>query len=166
MAVPQLRWLVTGFPTWQTGFQHGSGHVGFVVDKVALEHGFSGYFGYLRQSFQRLLHVHHPLSSGDGARGQIVTDVPRELSLSPPQETKTKMTAWGGGKKWFSYSEPREGPWILLLRGHADPKGRSRTGGEGQRPASAGKEPSFPYIIWSPCSVGFTEATKVRYRLT
>jgi hypothetical protein len=36
MAVEQLRRLVTGFPLRQPGFEHGSGHVGFVVDKVAL----------------------------------------------------------------------------------------------------------------------------------
>jgi hypothetical protein len=67
--------------------------VGFVVDKVALEQFFSEYFGFPCQfSFHRLLHVHH-LSSGDGTRGQLVTDVPSGLSLTPPQETK-KNKVW------------------------------------------------------------------------
>jgi hypothetical protein len=36
-----------------------SGHVGFVVDKVALGRVSSMYFGFLRQfSFHKLLHVH------------------------------------------------------------------------------------------------------------
>jgi hypothetical protein len=35
-AVPLLRRLVAGFPTQWPGFEHGSGHVGFVVDKAEL----------------------------------------------------------------------------------------------------------------------------------
>jgi hypothetical protein len=43
-----------------------SGHVGFVVDKVALWQVFSDYFGFPCQfSFHRLLHTHR-LSSGAG----------------------------------------------------------------------------------------------------
>jgi hypothetical protein len=34
--VPSLRRLVAGFPTRRHGFDPGSGHVIFVVDKVAL----------------------------------------------------------------------------------------------------------------------------------
>jgi hypothetical protein len=62
--------------------------VGFVVDKVALGQVFSEYFGFPCQfSFHRLLHTHH-LLPGAGTVGQMVADVPSELSLTPPQETK------------------------------------------------------------------------------
>jgi hypothetical protein len=43
---PYLRRLVAGFPAWRSGFEPGSGHVGFVVDKVALGQVFSEYFGF------------------------------------------------------------------------------------------------------------------------
>jgi hypothetical protein len=36
MAVPRLRRLVAGLSLWMPGFDPGSVHVGFVVDKVAL----------------------------------------------------------------------------------------------------------------------------------
>jgi hypothetical protein len=63
--------------------------VGFVVDKVALGQFFFKYFGFPCQfSFHRLLHIHHHLSSGAGTIGKLVTDVPRGLSLAPPQESK------------------------------------------------------------------------------
>jgi hypothetical protein len=35
-AVPQFRKLVAGFPSQRSGFEHGSGHMGFVVDEVPL----------------------------------------------------------------------------------------------------------------------------------
>jgi hypothetical protein len=60
------------------------GHMGFVVDQVALEQGqvFSEYFGFPCQfAFHRLLHTHH-LSSGAGTIGQLVAAVPRGLSLT------------------------------------------------------------------------------------
>jgi hypothetical protein len=63
------------------------GHVGFVVDKLALGHVFSENFGLPCQfSFHRLLHT-HCLSSGAGTIGQLVADVRSGLSLAPPQET-------------------------------------------------------------------------------
>jgi hypothetical protein len=34
--------------------------------------------------------MHHHLSSGAGAIGQTVADVPSGLSLTPPQETKER----------------------------------------------------------------------------
>jgi hypothetical protein len=72
--------------------------VGFVVDKVALEHVFSGYVGFPCQfSFHRLLHIHHHLSSGAGIIGQLVADIPTELSLTPPNETKKNI--FNGGAK-------------------------------------------------------------------
>jgi hypothetical protein len=64
--------------------------VGFVVDKVALGQVSSEYFGFPCQfSLHRLLHSHH-LSSEAGTIGQLVTDIPSGLSLTPPRETKKK----------------------------------------------------------------------------
>jgi hypothetical protein len=66
------------------------GHVGFVVDEVALEQVSSEYFDFTCSfSFHRLLHIHH-LSSGAGTVGQLVAGVPSGLSLTPRQETKKK----------------------------------------------------------------------------
>jgi hypothetical protein len=70
-------------PTSVPGFEPRSGHVGFVVDKVALGQVFSEYFGFpCKFSFHRLLHIHH-LSSGAGTIGQLVADVGSGLSLTP-----------------------------------------------------------------------------------
>jgi hypothetical protein len=45
-------------------FEAGSGHVGFVVDKVVLGQVFSEYFGFpCQSSFHQLLHNHPHLSS-------------------------------------------------------------------------------------------------------
>jgi hypothetical protein len=38
-----LKGLVAGFPLRRPGFEHRSGHVGFVVDKIALGQIFSEY---------------------------------------------------------------------------------------------------------------------------
>jgi hypothetical protein len=63
VAVPYLRRLVAGFPLRRPGFDPRSGHVGFVLYKVALWQVFSEYFGFLYQfSFRQMLHTH--LSSG------------------------------------------------------------------------------------------------------
>jgi hypothetical protein len=81
--------IVAGSPP-RPRFETRSGHVGFVVDKVALGQVFSQYFDFPCQfSFHRLLHTHH-LSSGAGTTGQLVAGVPSGLSLTPPQET-TKL---------------------------------------------------------------------------
>jgi hypothetical protein len=62
------------------------GHMGFVVDKVALGLVFSEYFGFSYQcSFHRLLYIHH-LIAGAGRIGQLVADVRNERSLTPLQE--------------------------------------------------------------------------------
>jgi hypothetical protein len=83
-----LRRLVAGFPPWRPGFEPRSGHVGFVVGKVALGQVFSEYFDFPCQFlFHRLLHIHHHLSSGAGTIGQLVADVPSGLSLTPPRPT-------------------------------------------------------------------------------
>jgi hypothetical protein len=90
-AVLQLWRSDAGFPQWWPGFHPRSGHVGFVVDKVALGQDLSKYFGFPCQfSFHRLLHTHHHLSSGAGTIGQLVADLPSGLSLTPPQETEKK----------------------------------------------------------------------------
>jgi hypothetical protein len=63
MAVSQLRWLAAGFPQRRPGFQPGSGHLGFLVDKVALGHVFSKYFGSpanYSNDCSTLIIVHHP----------------------------------------------------------------------------------------------------------
>jgi hypothetical protein len=60
-----------GFPPRRPGFESGSGHVGFMVDKVALGHVFSEYFGLPCQfAFHQLLHNHPHLSSGACTLGQ------------------------------------------------------------------------------------------------
>jgi hypothetical protein len=64
------------------------GHMGFVVDKMAMGQVFSEYFGFPRQfSFPRLIHTHH-LSTGASTIGQLVADVPSGGSLTPTQGTK------------------------------------------------------------------------------
>jgi hypothetical protein len=69
-AVPQLKRLVAGFPPRRPRFDPRSGHLGFVVGKVALGQVFSENFGFpCQSSFHRLLHNHH-LSSGAGTIGQ------------------------------------------------------------------------------------------------
>jgi hypothetical protein len=80
LAVPYFRHLVAGFPPRRLGFEPGSGHVGFVVDKVPLGQVFSKYLGFHCQfAFHWLLHTHH-LSSRAGTIGQTVATVPSGLS--------------------------------------------------------------------------------------
>jgi hypothetical protein len=89
MAVTYLRRLYAGFPPRRPGVEPRPGHVGFVVDKVALGQVFSEYFDFSCQfSFHSLLHTHHHLSSRAGTTGQLVADVQSGLSLNPPEETK------------------------------------------------------------------------------
>jgi hypothetical protein len=53
------------------GFEPGSGHVGFVVDKVVLGQVFSEYFGFpCQSSVHQLLHNRTHLSSGACTIGQ------------------------------------------------------------------------------------------------
>jgi hypothetical protein len=59
-----------------------SGHVGFVVDEVALGQDFSEYFGFPCQfSFHLLLYTY--LSSGAGNSSPVLAAVPSGLSLTP-----------------------------------------------------------------------------------
>jgi hypothetical protein len=83
VAVPQLRRSVAGFPQWRPGFEPRSGHVGFMIDKIALGQVFSEVLRLpLPFSFHRLLQFHH-LSSGAGTIGQLVADVPNGLKSHP-----------------------------------------------------------------------------------
>jgi hypothetical protein len=67
----QGRAIAQAVSRWLLRFDPRSGHVGFVVDKVAVGQVFSEYFGFSCQSsFHRLLHNHHHRSSGDGTIGQ------------------------------------------------------------------------------------------------
>jgi hypothetical protein len=86
--VSQLKWSVAGFPQRRLGLEPRPGHVGFVVDKVALGQVFSEHFSFSCHSFHRLLHTQHHPSFGAGTIGQILVDVPSRLSLTPPQEAK------------------------------------------------------------------------------
>jgi hypothetical protein len=71
------------------GFEPMSRHVGFVVHKVAPGQVYSKYFGFPCQfSIHWLLQIQHNLLSRADKIGQIVADVPSELSLTPPRKTK------------------------------------------------------------------------------
>jgi hypothetical protein len=83
-----LKRLVAGFPLRRPEFGCSSGHVGFLVDKVALGQVSSYYLGYSCQLFHKLLHTHRHPSSGTGVIGQIMADTPSGLSLTPPQIEK------------------------------------------------------------------------------
>jgi hypothetical protein len=61
----------------------GSGHVGSVMDKVALGQVFSEYFGFpCQSSFHQLLHNHPHLSSGGCTIGQKWPQY--QVDLVPP----------------------------------------------------------------------------------
>jgi hypothetical protein len=83
------------------------GHVGFVIDKVALGQVFSEYFGFPCQfSFHRLFHTHH-LSSGAGTMGRYWPTYQSDC-LTPPQETKQKYTYYLGGSSPPAAAEGRD----------------------------------------------------------
>jgi hypothetical protein len=108
-----------------TAAEPRSGHVGFVVDKVALGQVFSEYFGFSCQfPFHRLLHI-HPLSSGAGTVGQTVADVPSGLSLTPPQETEEKKTNVESQPRWGP-SEENERRHTKISALDSDPRTSSR----------------------------------------
>jgi hypothetical protein len=103
--MPELRRLVASFPPLQIGFVPISGHVGFVVDEVALGQILSEYFGFpVQLAFHRLLHSHQHLSDGAGVIGQTVAAVPSGLSLTP----------WEKLKKNTPYTEPKNYLQLLL----------------------------------------------------
>jgi Zn-dependent M28 family amino/carboxypeptidase len=77
---------------WLPRFDPRSGHVGFVVDKVALGQVFSEYFGFpCRSSFHQLLHDHHHLSSGAGTIGQQWPTYQVDPVSPHPQKRKKKL---------------------------------------------------------------------------
>jgi hypothetical protein len=89
LVVPELRRLVAGFSPQRPGFEPRSGHVGFVVDKVALGQVFSEYFGFPCQfSFLGLLRTH--LSSGAGTIGQLVATY--QVDSVTPKRKKLNYT--------------------------------------------------------------------------
>jgi hypothetical protein len=78
-----------GFPPRRPGFDSKSGHVGFVVDKVALGQFSSSCFGFPSQfSFHQILRTH--LSSEAGVIVQLVASIPSGLSLTPSREKRQK----------------------------------------------------------------------------
>jgi hypothetical protein len=79
--------LVTGIPSRRPWIEPRSGHVGFVVDKVALGQVF---FRVLRFPLPILIPptAPHSFVIRGGTTGQLVADVPSGLSLTPLQETK------------------------------------------------------------------------------
>jgi hypothetical protein len=101
--------LVAGFPPRLPGFELGSGHVGFVVDEVALGQVFSEYFCFPCQfSFHQVFHIHHHLTPGAGTIGQTVADVPSGLSVTTPQEIKKKNNNHGDLVRIFLISSRRQ----------------------------------------------------------
>jgi hypothetical protein len=101
LAMSQLKRLVAGFPPRRPGFYPRSSHVGFVVEKVALEQVFSEYFGFpCQSSFHRLLHNHHHLSSGAGTIGQQWPSYQVD-SVSPHPEKLKKTCFLFSEKKWM-----------------------------------------------------------------
>jgi hypothetical protein len=73
MAVSQFGRLVADFKRRRPGFLPRSGHVGFLVDIIALEQVFYEYFGFPCQfSFHRLLHTHHYIAFVAGIIREIV----------------------------------------------------------------------------------------------
>jgi hypothetical protein len=82
-AVAYLRRLVIGFLLLRPGFDPRSVHVGFFVDRMTLGH----IFGFpCHISFHQLLNSH--LSFRVSIIGQLMADVPSELSLTTPNEIK------------------------------------------------------------------------------
>jgi hypothetical protein len=79
-------------PKWILRLSPRSGHVGFVVDKVALGQVFSEYFGFpCQSSFHQLLNNHHHKSSGAGTIGQQWPTCQVD-SVSPhPEKLKKKI---------------------------------------------------------------------------
>jgi hypothetical protein len=95
---------VAGFKLRQSGFDPGSGQVGFVVDKVALGRVFSDYFCFPCQfSFHQIRHHHnHP---GQATIGQSVAAVLSGPSWTPPPTKRIKKVQDLDGKEGLIYQE-------------------------------------------------------------
>jgi hypothetical protein len=75
-SLQELRNIINGRAVAQTvnrrlstaapGFKPGSGYVGFVVDKAAMEHVLSENLDFQCKLFHRLFHTHYRQSSGAG----------------------------------------------------------------------------------------------------
>jgi hypothetical protein len=101
-SVSQLRWLVAGFPPRRFGFEPRSGHVGFVVDRVALGQVFSKYFGFPCQFSFPTTDPHSSSSiiqdwynrtiSGRRTKMDSVSPHPKKLQKQKEQEQKRKIT--------------------------------------------------------------------------
>jgi hypothetical protein len=84
--------LVSGFLPQLSMLEPRSGHVGFVVDKVALGQVYSEHLHFPCQfSFHRLLHAYHHLSAGAGTIAQLVADETSGLSLATTRNEKKKL---------------------------------------------------------------------------
>jgi hypothetical protein len=85
IAIPQTgRAVAQAVSRWRPGFEPGSGHVGFVVDKVALGQVFSEYFGFPMPIFIPPISPQSPLSIIWGWYNRpVVAAVPSGLSLTP-----------------------------------------------------------------------------------
>jgi hypothetical protein len=88
--------LVAGFPPRRPGFEPGSGHVGFVIDKAVLGQIFPGYSGFLCQSFHRLLHTYDPSAS-------------LSLSLSSSSSSSGTGTVGLSCLSGLGYTQPEKG---------------------------------------------------------
>jgi hypothetical protein len=91
-----MRRLVAGFPPRRPGFEPWSGHMGFVVDKVALAQLL---FRVVLFPMPALIPPVAPYSSSIirvWYNGPVAAAVPNGLSLTPPQETK--------GRSFFNYA--------------------------------------------------------------
>jgi hypothetical protein len=89
--VLKLRRSVAGFPLRQSGFAPRSGHVEFVVGRVAVGQVFSQDFGFFVLSILIPPSAPHSSSSGSGTVGQLMANVHH----TPFQETKKKKTSGG-----------------------------------------------------------------------
>jgi hypothetical protein len=128
------------FPIAAAGFDHRSGHMGFMVGEIALRQAFSEYFFFRCQfSFHGFLLIH--LSSG--TMGPVVSGVPSWFSLNPLHEIKKGSVLWS----WHSSRN------CCLLWNPKFGKGQSSNGNLGNR-FTQGKEPPPQFRSESPLGSG------------
>jgi hypothetical protein len=92
VTMPELMWLITGFPLWWLAFEPRSGHVGFVVDNVALRQVFSKYFSFRYKAFHQLCHTHHYSSSKTGINKPLTSVIVDSVPLLPKKQNKNCCT--------------------------------------------------------------------------
>jgi hypothetical protein len=83
VAVPWLRCLAADFLLWQPGFEPKSGHVGFVVDKVALGQ-VSSTSSHSTKCSVLICHLMQVQVV------QLMANIPSGLSLTSPHNIKKK----------------------------------------------------------------------------